>query len=388
MVGKCRAGPVAVLVLGLIALFGHVVYPALLGARTRRLRDVDPPDADCEPDLTVVIPAFREASVIEAKIDSVCDNGYEGRLDVIVVAEDDPTATAARRTSARVLSFPDRLGKAQALNAGIGAAQTEIVVFTDANNPLEHGALASLSRWFADPTVGAVAGEKRVEGSDGEGIYWRFESWLKRRENRTGSTIGLVGELGAIRAPIFQPLPAKAVVDDLWIALDVIEGGYRVVYEPQAVTREGGSAVLAEEWERRSRIIAGLIDLLVRRRHLLVPGRSPATFQLWGHRLVRSSVGPIAHCMLLFGAMGRIRSSRVCQLFVAGHAVGGIALVLTWRGRRMPRVPTILAQALFLQVVALGGLVRYLRRDRLAKWPKAERQVANSPGPVGKEQVG
>lgn len=360
--------------LGLVAAFGHLLYPALLAARTRRLSDAEPPLPAKWPDLALVIPAYRESGVIEAKIDSVRANGYEGNVAVIVVAEDEATAAAAARAGARVISPGSRLGKARALNEGLEAATEEVVVFTDANNPLEPGALAALARWFSDPTVGAVAGEKRVEGSEGEGLYWRFESWLKQRESRTGTTIGLVGELGAVRRSLFRSLPDDVVIDDLWIALDVIEEGHRVVYEPRALTRESASASAIEEWERRSRVIAGVIDLLVRRRHLLDPARSPAAFQLWGHRLVRSSLGPIAHLMLLGIALRRVRSSGLSRVFLAAHLGGGLMLAWSWRGGRLPRPLSAIAQILFLQAVALGGLVRYLRGDCLALWPKADRK--------------
>ena len=251
-----------------------------------------------------------------------------------------------------------RLGKARALNAGLERASEDIVIFTDANNPLEPGALAALARWFSDPSVGAVAGEKRVEGSEGEGLYWRFESWLKRRESRTGTTIGLVGELGAIRRSLYRDLPGDVVIDDLWIALDVIEGGHRVVYEPAALTRERAAASSGQEWERRSRIIAGVVDLLIRRRHLLGPGRSPATFQLWGHRLVRSSLGPLAHVALLGLTLSHVRSSRLSRLFIGGHVLGAalVAWSMAWRDGCPGRSARV-AQVLFLQAVAIGGVV-------------------------------
>ena len=361
--------------LALLAGFGHLVYPALLGARTRKLADADPPTPDTWPDLAVVIPAFRESGVIEEKIESVQGNGYPGRMSMIVVAEDESTATVAKTAGARVISATERLGKARALNLGLEAAIGDVVVFTDANNPLEPGALEALARWFSDPTVGAVAGEKRVEGSEAESHYWRFESWLKRRESRTGTTIGLVGELGAVRRSLYRPLPGDVVIDDLWIALDVIEEGHRVVYEPAALTKESASSTAAQEWERRSRVIAGVIDLLVRRRRLLAPRSSPAAFQLWGHRLVRSSLGPLAHLMLLGIAVARIRTSWLAGIFLLGHAAGGAAMILSTRGRRLPRALSALAQVLFLQLVALGGLARYVRGDSLSAWPKVEREV-------------
>lgn len=375
MVGKRRVGLLAITGLGVVAAFGHVIYPAWLALRTRGRPDVKPPEVHEWPDIAVVIPAFRESRVIDDKVANIYGNGYPGVLEVIVVADDESTASAARKTDASVISQPVRLGKAQALNAGIEAARADIAVFTDANNALEPGALEALVRWFADPTIGAVAGEKRVEGSSGEGVYWRFESWLKRRETRTGTTIGVVGELGAVRRSVYRELPVDVVIDDLWIALDVIESGYRIVYEPRAVTRERESATLRVEWERRTRIISGVLGLFVARWHLLVPGSSPVTAQLWGHRLVRSALGPPAHLSLVILALTNLGSSRVARIFVAAHTVAALALFGSWRGAPVPRLLDILAKALFLQLVALGGVARFVRGDAIAKWPKMDREL-------------
>ena len=226
--------------LALLAGTGHVLYPAFLHLRTRGLPDEAPPAGADAPPLTVVVPAYREASLIAAKVDDLRANGYPGPLEVVVVADDPGTAAAAATTDAVVISGGRRLGKAEALNRGFAAAASEIVVITDANTHLRPGSLSALARWFADASIGGVAGEKGVPGT-GEGMYWRFESWLKQREARTGATFALVGELAAVRRSVFRPLPTDLAVEDLWLALDVLEQGFRIVYEPRAHAEEEGS---------------------------------------------------------------------------------------------------------------------------------------------------
>ena len=371
-----RAGLAA----GLAALAGtgHVLYPAFLHLRTRRLPDEEPVAPAEPPPLTVVVPAFREEAVIAAKVADLRANGYPGRLDVVVVADDPPTAGAAAATGARVIGGNQRLGKAQALNRGVAAATTEVVVVTDANTSLRPGSLAALARWFGDPTVGAVAGEKSVPAT-GEGAYWRFESWLKRREARTGATFALVGELAAVRRDVFRPLPADLAVEDLWLALDVLEGGSRIVYEPDARAEEDAPPTWGEDWERRTRVVSGVLDVLWRRKHLLAPSGGMLAAQLWGHRLVRSTLGPIAHVVLVLLAIRSRRNSVLARLFVAGHAAGGIAAVRTARRTARHPVERLVGQAFLLQAVGLGGFARYLRGDRPALWPKPPRAAALRP---------
>ena len=242
----------SVVVGGLLAAAttGHVLYPAWLAWRTRGGRGtvaVVPGAAGpgAWPDLTVVVPAYREAGVIGDKVDDLRANGYPGSLEILVVADGDPeTAEAAERAGARALTGPDRLGKSQALNRGFAEATTPVVVISDANNRLAPGALAALMEHFADPAVGAVPGRSwRDDGGGGESLYWRFESWLKEREDRLGTTIGLVGEISAIRAEAWRPIPRDVATDDFWAALDIIEQGYRIAYEPRARALDPAAAV-------------------------------------------------------------------------------------------------------------------------------------------------
>jgi poly-beta-1,6-N-acetyl-D-glucosamine synthase len=357
----------------LTAAFGHIVYPLWLWFMTRRACEAKPPEPSEWPDVTVLVPAYRESGVIAEKVRDTLANGYPGTLEVLVVADDRETAEAARATPARVLSFEERLGKAEALNRGAAQCASPVLVLTDANTKLAPGTLARLVRWFHEPGVSAVAGEKAVLDGGGEAMYWRFESWLKRRESTLGTTIGLVGELAALRRESLRPLPADVIVDDLWLALDIVERGGRIVYEPAARAEEQPSPTAKAEWQRRTRNVAGLLDVLWRRRRHLLPGASPVTAQLWGHRLVRSSLGPAAHGVLLLLALRSVGHSGLARSFILAHAFCGVALTRRLRGENLARLEQGAGQVLYLQAVALAGVVRFLRGDRPTKWEKAAR---------------
>lgn len=368
---------VGVVALAAVAGFGHLLYPAWLAFRAARKGPAPGPKPTAWPDVTAVVAAYRESAVIGAKVDDLLANGYPGELRILVAADDRKTAEAARATPATVLEASERLGKAGALNRALAVVETPFVVFTDANTRLQPGSIESLVRWFSEPSVGAVAGEKRVEGADGEGFYWRFESWLKERETRTGGTVGLVGELAAMRVADFTPIPEDVIVDDLWLALDVIEAGKRVVYEPTAVSFEEASPSRAGEWERRTRIVAGTLDVLWRRRASLVAAPGDFAPKLWGHRLVRSSFGPLAHLCLLGLAARRSRTSPLAAGFVALHLAGAASFLRGRTGDSPARSEALLRQVLFLQAVALGGMVRWLTHERPSRWPKPDRPEQN-----------
>ena len=318
---------------------GHVLYPAWLAWRTRggrgRVAPVPEPSgpAWAWPDLTVLVPAYREAGVIADKVDDLRANGYPGLLRILVIADGDPeTAAAAERAGARALASPRRLGKSQALNWGFREADTSVVVISDANNRLAPGALAAVVAPLADPEVGAVAGEKlEDDGGGGESLYWKFESWLKQREDRLGTTIGLVGELSAIRTDAWRPIPDDVAIDDLWAGLDIIEQGYRVAYEPRARALDPATPSLAVQWERRTRNVSGALHVLA------PPPPAPAVGGPRGRGAVGASPGPLhrepplPRRLWWPWSVTKVRSSGLARAFLLANLFGCAGLVASTR---------------------------------------------------------
>ena len=363
------------LVAGLVlsASAGHVLYPVGLALAARGRQDQESPGPEEWPPVTVVVPAYLEAGVIAGKVADIRNNGYPAEVEVIVVADGDPdTAEAARAAGARVVLLPQRMGKSQALNRGTAAASHESIVFTDANNQLGPDALKHLVSRLQEPGVGAVAGEK-LEGSGGELAYWRFESWVKRNESRLGTTLGMDGGLCAVRKSAWGGIPADVSNDDFWVALDLMERGLRVTYEPRAVVREESIGTLRLSWERRTRVLSGGLWVMWRKRALLDPRRGLVSAQVWGHKLWRSTVGPLSHLVLLLVAVRHVPSSRLARVVVAGHLAAAASLPAQEAGVRLPLPMRVGAQVLYLQAVALGGLIRCLRGDRVLRWEKPAR---------------
>jgi cellulose synthase/poly-beta-1,6-N-acetylglucosamine synthase-like glycosyltransferase len=352
---------------------GHLLYPIGLAIAARGRTVKARPEPEIWPPVTVMVPAYLEAGVIAAKVANIRANAYPGEVEVLVVADGDPqTAAAARAAGARVVLLPERAGKAQALNHGVAAAAHECVVLTDANNELGDDAVKHLVRRLLEPGVGAVAGEK-LEGSGGELTYWRFEAWVKRNESLVGTTLGLDGGLCAVRRSAWEPIPADVSNDDFWVALDMMERGLRVTYEPLAIVREESIGGLALSWERRTRVLGGGLWVMWRKRALLHPRYGFISAQVWGHKLWRSTAGPLSHVVLLLLAIGHVRSSRLARVVVAGHLVAAASVPAQEAGLRLPLLARVGAQILYLQAVALGGLFRCLRGDRVLKWAKPAR---------------
>jgi hypothetical protein len=369
-----------------------VLYPAWLVVAARRRPAAVVADPAVWPGVTVLVAAYGEANTIGAKVHDVMANGYPGPLDVMVVADADvETAARAEGAGATVVTADERLGKAQALNLGFSKITAPEVVGNDANNVLAPGAIAALVLHLGDPHVGAVAGEKVEDDGGGEDLYWRFESWLKQREWRLGTTIGMVGELAAIRTHAWRPIPADIAIDDLWTALDLSARGYAIAYEPSAKAFEPPVHAFLQQWERRTRNVSGALHVFLRRRSQLGPAGGLVAAEVWGHRLARFTVAPAAHGALLGIALRRARTSRLARLFLLGHGVAAWSLARRVVSESLPpdegrppgstgarpgpvgQVVDGLGQAVFLQAVAVGGIVRYLRGDRPTRWTTVRR---------------
>ncbi|PLX12001.1 MAG: glycosyl transferase, partial [Marinilabiliales bacterium] len=201
-----------------------------------------------------------------------------------------------------------RNGKIAAMNRGMKYVKTPIVVFSDGNTKLGKNSLRKIAALFADKKVGCVAGEKRIVNKDtdsaagsGEGIYWKYESWLKRKEAHVYSVVGAAGELFAIRTDLFQEVEADTLLDDFIISLRVAMQGYEIQYDPEAYAIEVASANVKEELKRKIRIAAGGMQSMKRLAPLLNIFRyGMLSFQYWSHKVLRWVAVPISLLLVFF----------------------------------------------------------------------------------------
>jgi cellulose synthase/poly-beta-1,6-N-acetylglucosamine synthase-like glycosyltransferase len=320
----------------------------------------------------VIIAAWREASTIGAKLADLARQRYPAELVEVIVAcdgSDDGTPAAAARAAPlfdgrlRVLALANHRGKAAALNAAVALASGEILVFTDARQTLDAGALAALVESFADAEVGAVAGELRLVGDEVAGAYWRYEAALRRWEAAAGSCIGVSGALYALRRQLWRPLPLGTILDDLLVPMRVRLAGRRVALDARALAFDR-DAPLAHEFRRKVRTLSGNWQLLLLEPALLSPWRNPSWLGLVSHKLMRL-LAPYALLVALV-ASARLPSPWSALLVSAQLATWVLALArrLGWRSR-LGRW----CQALWvLNAAALLGGLRFLVQRRRLQW--------------------
>ena len=270
------------------------------------------PADDAElPEVTFMVCAYNEQDVVDMKMENIHQLDYpKEKLHITWVTDGSSDNTNERLKAypdVNIIFSPERKGKTAALNHGLSLIKSEITVMTDANTMVNTGAIREIVRLMQDPQVACVAGEKRVmarhEGqaaAEGEGLYWKYESALKRMDSELYSAMGAAGELNAIRTTLYEPMPENALLDDFVMSMRMVDKGYKIAYTSDAYAKEYGSADLQEESKRKRRIAAGGLQSCWWLRKMMNPFRKPVVaFQFVSHRVLRWSITPFALMTLI-----------------------------------------------------------------------------------------
>jgi len=380
------------LLVAFYTFFGYGIVLFLL-VKIRRLfkgrRPVAEPGS-FTPDVTLVIAAYNEADIIEEKIHNTLALRYpDGKLNVIFITDGSNDATpeiVARYPQVRLMHQPARKGKIVAVHRAMEQVTTEVVVFTDANTFLNSDALLYLCRHYKDEKVGAVSGEKKVDAGEtgdataGEGVYWKYESTLKKWDAELYSVVGAAGELFSVRASLYQPVPPETILDDFMISLLIAEKGYRIAYEPLACAVENGSESIAEELKRKIRIAAGGIQSILWLKGLMNPFKNPVlAFEYVSHRVLRWTITPFL-LVLAFVLNGIIALQSPDFLYVGlllAQALFYImALLGWWMEKRMLKVKILFIPYYFcmMNYAVVAGIIRFMRKQQSAAWEKSKRK--------------
>lgn len=271
--------------------------------KKEKVKAVEIKDDDL-PEVTLFIAAWNEKDFVKAKIKNSSEIDYPvNKLKQIWVtdgSDDGTNELLSNYPDIIVLHEPERKGKIGAMNRGMKYVKTPIVVFCDANTYLNRESIREIVSHFSNERVGCVAGEKRIfcsakenASGSGEGIYWKYESFIKKTESMLGSTVGAAGELFAIRTQLYQDVEANTILDDFLISMRIIEKGFSIKYSPGAYAQETSSASVEDELKRKIRIAAGGFQVIPRLKALLNPFKFPwVAFTYFSHKVLRWTALP------------------------------------------------------------------------------------------------
>ena len=347
------------------------------------------------PEVTLFIAAYNERAYVKAKMENTFSLNYpKDKLKIVWVTDgsDDGTPEEVLRyknDQTEVLHLPERGGKIGAMNRGMKFITSPIVVFCDANTMLGEESIMRIVRLFTDPKVGCVSGEKRVmsigteAASATEGLYWKYESTLKKWDAELYSVVGAAGELFAVRRELYRDVEKDTLLDDFMISLRIAMDGYTIQYDPDAYAMEHPSANVKEELKRKVRISAGGIQSVIRLLPLLNLFKyRTLSFQYILHRVLRWTLSPLAlpflfilNIVILITNNDPISQAFYSLIFIGQLIFYGTALIGWYfesKGIRLkllyvPFYFTMMNYAVFL------GFKRFIKGKQSVNWERAKR---------------
>ena len=368
--------------------YHFVLYPTLvIGLARLRPRRELAAGGDYFPLVSLVIAAYNEEKVIAEKLRNTLAIDYPAdRLETIVVSDGSTDKTpeiAGQFASQGVVSMhqPGRRGKTAALNRAVERARGELIVFSDANNEFSPNALRELVKHFKDPAIGGACGVKRIkpaagrDSTKGDGMYWKYESAIKMAEGSVQSITNADGEIFAMRRSLYQAVDEKIINDDAQITIDIVQQGYRIVYEPGARSSEYASISFRDDFYVKVRMIAGGFQTIRENWRILFPPRSWFAFTFLSHKVLRWMIPElliaIAVASLLLADQPVYRALLIVQLLFYSMALYAFRIV---RHGAIP--PTFLYVPFYfcmMNLAALYGLHRFLSGWQTHHWRKAQR---------------
>jgi cellulose synthase/poly-beta-1,6-N-acetylglucosamine synthase-like glycosyltransferase len=338
-----------------------------------------------------MICAFNEEDIIREKMENIRQLDYpREKLCVMWVtdgSDDNSNDLLSEYPEVTLVYSPERRGKAAAIQHGLHENKAPFVIFTDANTMLNANAIRVIAQLFMTPSVGCVSGEKRVAAraagqtaAEGEGLYWKYESTLKRWDSELYSAMGAAGELFAIRMSVYREAPSNALLDDFMMSMLILADGYRIAYTSEAYAMEYGSANMAEESKRKRRIAAGGLQSSWWLRSLMNPFRHPLiAFQFVSHRVLRWSITPFCMLILLLVniLLAALTPDIIYRIILALQLLFYAAAITGWlntrRGRKNPGLLNVPYYFMFMNLNVFRGITYLQTHRHSGTWEKAKR---------------
>jgi len=324
----------------------------------------------------------NEEHVLESKLRNLLTLDYPvDRCQIVVVSDGSTDRTEAilrefaQEPRLHVVLNQLSKGKASGLNDALEMVQGDVVVFTDARQKIEPGAVRLLAENFADSEVGCVSGELMLGDSDlgesdeGTSVYWRIEKQVRELEAASGSVVGATGALYAVRRELLTRIPAETVLDDVYVPMEVVRQGKRVVFDARARAWDTPNLGTGREFSRKVRTLGGNYQLLQLAPWLLRSG-NPIRFEFISHKLLRLAV-PFALAALLLASFGLsgpfYRAALIVQLVF--YALSVLALTHRVEGGILARLADAAGTFVLLNGAAVVALANFVA-GRQAAWTR------------------
>jgi cellulose synthase/poly-beta-1,6-N-acetylglucosamine synthase-like glycosyltransferase len=336
------------------------------------------------PDVTMIITAYNEEKRIKEKLDNTVALDYpKDKLHVLVASDgsSDQTnfiITTFENDGIELLAIEERHGKENAQKEAVKRARGDILVFTDVATTLDSTGLKEIVSNFADSSVGCVSSEDRVIREDGnaggEGLYVRYEMWLRRLESQANSLVGLSGSFFAARKEVCQDFSEK-MQSDFRTVLNSAKLGLRGVSDPMAIGHYLDVSDEKREFDRKVRTVVRGLTVFFRHLELLNFFRYGLfSYQFFCHKLLRWLVPLFLFTAFFTNLILAMTSSAYYVLLLCQSAFYAVA-VWGWQ-RKVPPGNVLLKIPMYFLTVNASIFVawwQYLKGERIVMWTPSER---------------
>lgn len=344
------------------------------------------------PPVTLIVAAYNEEAVLEKKIENCLALDYPSHLLKIIFITDGSTDHSreiiAQHEPIILLHQNERKGKSAAIKRAMRFVETPIVIFSDANSMLNTASIKNIVRHYADGKVGGVAGEKKILNGDhhsvvgeAEGLYWKYESFMKKQDAEFNTVVGAAGELFSIKTELFHSFDDNIILDDFVISMHVCLAGYQIEYEPCAFAIETPSASLVDEEKRKIRIAAGAYQTIGYLKKCLNIFKYPLlTLQYFSRRLLRWVASPLLIIIILLANISLVidHQGMIYNYLLFAQAVfyflaiaGRFFISIGWR----MGVLNIPFYFLFMNLCLVKGFFNYIQGRQTVAWEKSLREA-------------
>lgn len=343
--------------------------------------------------VTLIVTACDEEQIMEQKIENTLALNYPAdKLKIIFITDgssDGSLQLINQYPSITLLHQQERKGKFAAIKRAMREVNTPLVVFSDANTMLNKNSVEDITSHYCDPKIGGVAGEKKIflnhdisAVGEAEGLYWQYESFMKKLDAGFNTVVGAAGELFSIRTELFKEFDDSLILDDFVISMEVCLQGYKMAYEPKAYAAELPSVSLHEEEKRKVRIAAGAYQSIGYLKNCLNVFKYPLlSFQFFSRRLLRWIFCPVMLPVLFFTNVFIVNKYpqmdfylwfMYLQFLFYFLALTGWLLVNAGRRAGWLAIPFYF---LFMNYCLIKGFIKFLKGHQTVLWEKSLRQA-------------
>ena len=374
--------------IGIIS-YNYFIYPVIIILLSKVYKG-DPAlsieDLEELPTVSFIIAAYNEEKVIREKIVNALKLNYpKDKIEIIVASDgsDDRTEEIVKSfVSDDVVSVHDsaRKGKSSALNRAVDQAKGEILILSDANNLFNSDACLELVKHFDNELTGGVTGLKNIiddssrESSEGDSLYWKYESRIKQAESDVKTITNADGEIFAIRKSLYEPIPEYIINDDAELTFSLRRQGYYIKYEMSAISSEKASINIEDDYFVKVRMVAGAYQTITHHWKELIKPLDMFSFMFISHKLIRWLV---PHFMVIaFISNAILASDSVYFMLILLQILFYLLASIGIAYKDKSKLPTLLYVPYYfcyMNAAAFHGFIKYLSNNQSTSWRKAKR---------------